>query len=251
MYKEFKMLRSANELKGYKIIALDGEIGKVYGFYFDDHQWTIRYLVADTGTWLENKLVLISPHSLGKPKWQEKELLVSLTKKQIEESPDIDSDKPVSRQHEIELSNYYQWPNYWAGTSGYIPAYGYIPPVPAPVTIEQEEGDPNLRDIREVTSYSIHAIDGDIGHVEDFIIEDETWKIRYLVIDTRNWLPGGRKVIISLPWIEKIVWHESKVYVNLSRNKIKNSPEYDFSIPLVRKYEEELHKYYEKPEYWE
>ncbi len=255
------MLRSIKDMHGFKIHTKDGEIGKVDEFYFDDHSWTIRYLVADTGSWLISRQVLISPHSLGKPNWDDETFSVNLTKEQVEKSPKVESDKPVSHQHEIDLVDYYGWPAYWNGMSGSV--IGTVPPIPPaypPIKTEkeilenkkedEEKYDPNLRSSKEIIDYNIHAEDGDIGHVEDFLVDDNNWVIRYAVVDTKNWLPGGRKVVLALSWIQNINWTDSSVKVNLTKEQIKNSPEYDPSKPIEREYEETLYSHYDRPNYW-
>ncbi len=93
------------------------------------------------------------------------------------------------------------------------------------------------------------ATDGQIGHVEDFIIDDETWAIRYLIIDTQNWLPG-KKVLLSPRWIESVSWDESKVFVSISRKAVEQSPEYTEESLLTREYETGLHKHYNRQGYW-
>lgn len=108
------MLRSVNDLEGYAIEASDGKVGKVIEFYFDDEKWTVRYLVADTGGWLTGRKVLISPSALGDIDWDSRQLHVDMPKKRVENSPDIDTDKPVSRQHERAYYDYYSYPYYWA-----------------------------------------------------------------------------------------------------------------------------------------
>jgi uncharacterized protein YrrD len=252
------MLRSVKEIKGFSIQATDGEIGKAEEFYFDDHSWTIRYLIVDTGNWLVSRKVLISPESLHKPDWENKIFPINLTKKQIEDSPTIDSEKPVSRKHEIEMMQYYGWPNYWTGVGG--PVIGAIPPIhyyePDKVKEElknmaeqeEDEKNKNLRSSSEVINYTIQAKDDSIGHVEDFIFDDETWQIRYMIIDTKNFLPG-KKVIIALSWIKNIEWTELKVHVDHTKEEIKNSPEFD-KEKLNREYENQLFDYYKRPKYW-
>jgi len=94
------MLIKAKTLEGFKLDSLDGEIGKVKEFYFDDRHWTIRYLVAETGTWLADRQVLISPYALSSVDKEAKNIAVDLTKKQIEDSPPLDSHKPVSHQYD-------------------------------------------------------------------------------------------------------------------------------------------------------
>jgi hypothetical protein len=229
---------------GYRIRATDHELGKVDDFYFDDQEWGIRYLVVDTGKWLPGRLVLISPLSLGEPDWAEQVLPVSLTKKRIEEGPSIGRDRPVSRQHEAALSEYYKWAAYWgpAGGVGAIPVKR--------VKKEKPSGDPHLRSVKEVLGYHIDAIGGEVGHVEDFIAETQVWAIRYMVVDTRNWLPG-RKVLLSPGWIDKVDWADEQVHVDLTREAVKDSPEFNPNAPVNREYEARLYDYYGRPKYWE
>ena len=246
------MLHKAKTLKGYRLESLDGEIGKVQEFYFDDRHWVVRYLVADTGTWLTDRQVLISPHSLGAVVGKEEHIEVGLTKKQIEESPLRQSDKPVSRQFEESYYGHYGLPMYWYGPFlwGYYP-YPMVNPEPREDSTRSEEArDHHLRSTDAVKGHHIQSLDGEIGHVEDFIIDEETWAIRYLVVDTRNWWPG-KKVLVSPQWIDRVSWSESKVFVNLSRDAIKESPEYTEESLLTRDYETGLHRHYDQPVYWE
>ena len=244
------MLHKAKTLKGYTLASLDGEIGKVKEFYFDDQHWTIRYLVADTGNWLTGRQVLISPYALVAVNKEEHYIAIDLTKKQIEGSPSLSSDKPVSRQFEEAYYGHYGYPLYWAGPYMWG-AYPYIVRDRKQwrKTIKGEKAwDPHLRSTHEVSTYHIHASDGEMGHVEDFIIDDETWAIRYLIIDTRNWWPG-KKVLISPQWIERVSWDESKVFVNISREIIKQSPEYTDESLLTEDYETKLHRHYNREVY--
>src|ERR1035438_418256 len=173
------MLIKAKTLKSYKLNALDGVIWKVKEFYFDDQYWAIRYLVADTGNWLIDRSVLISPHALIAVNKDSEFIDIDLTKKQIEGSPSIDSDKPVSRQFEEDYYGYYGWPAYWGGPNMWG-SYPYIVRE-RDKWKESKKGekawDPHLRSTDAVTGHNIQAKDGEIGHVEDFIIDDETWAI--------------------------------------------------------------------------
>jgi hypothetical protein len=248
------MLNKAQTLKGFKLHSLDGEIGKIEEFYFDDHYWTIRYLVADTGNWLTGTQVLISPYALAAVNKEEQYIAIDLTKKQIEDSPSLDSDKPVSRQFEEAYYGYYDWPMYWNGPFmwGSYPSYPYIVRDRekwSEPTQGEKAWDPHLRSTQDVSGHHIQAADGDIGHVEDFIIDDETWAIRYLIIDTQNWWPG-KKVLVSPQWIERVSWSESTVFVNLTREAIRQSPEYTEESLLTRDYETGLHRHYERQGYW-
>jgi hypothetical protein len=245
------MLNKVKTLKGYKLEGIDGEIGMVEEFYFDDQHWTVRYLVADTGSWLTGRQVLISPYALIGVNNAERHIAIDLTKKQIEDSPPLGSDKTVSQQFEELYYGYYGWPVYWEGP--YM--WG---PYPAPVWDPEQEGrstrsekawDPHLRSTSEVDGYHLQATDGEIGHVDDFVIDDETWAIRYLIAATQNWWPG-KKVLVSPRWIERVSWSESKVFVNLSRESIKQSPKYTEESLLTREYEAGLHRHYDRQGYW-
>lgn len=247
------MLNRASTLKGYTLKSLDGEIGKVKDFYFDDQHWAIRYLVADTGNWLMGRQVLISPYALLTVSQKEQHIAINLTKQQIEDSPSLNSDKPVSRQFEDSYYGYYGWPMYYNG----LYLWGMYPfivrdhdELMKQIQDDAKQWDHSLRSIHEVSGYHIHATDGDIGHVEDFLIDDETWAIRYLLIDTQNWRPG-KKMLISPKWIQRVSWGETKVFVNLSQEIIKQSPEYSEETLLTREYETELHRHYNRQGYWD
>jgi uncharacterized protein YrrD len=245
------MLNQAGALTGYKLDSLDGEIGQVKEFYFDDRHWAIRYLVADTGNWLTGRQVLISPYALVAVMNEKQHIVIDLTKKQIEDSPSLSSDKPVSQQFEEAYYGYYGWPVYWGGPFMWG-GYPYIVRDREKSAASNPGGkawDPHLRSTHDVNGYHIQAADGEMGHVEDFIIDDETWAIRYLIIDTRNWWPG-RQVLVSPQWIERVSWSDSKVFVNLTREAIKQSPEYTEASLITRDYETRLHGHYNRQGYW-
>jgi hypothetical protein len=232
--------------------SLDGEIGKVKEFYFDDRFWTIRYLVADTRNWLSGRQVLISPYALVAAIKEDHNVVVELTKKQIEGSPSLNSDKPVSRQFEEDYYAYYGWPMYWAGGPYMWGSYPYIARDRkkwGEFKPGEKAWDPNLRSTHAVSGYYIQAVEGEIGHVEDFVIDEETWAIRYLIVSTRNWWPG-KKVLVSPQWIERVSWSEAKVFVGLSRETIKQAPEYTDESLLTRDYEAGLHGHYNRQGYW-
>ncbi len=239
------MLRSVKNLKGYKISAQDGSIGKVVDLYFDDQAWIARYLIADTGRWLPGRKVLIPRAVLGRPDWDKNQFHVGLTKDRIEDGPSIKEDEPVSRQHEVELFQHLHVNPYWARVPG-----GVFVVKEALKTHDGSNGDPNLRSSQEVIGYHIEAADGEIGHVEDVIVDDDTWTIRYLVIDTKNLLPG-KKVLVAPTWIKGISWSDSKVSVDLTSSQIKDSPEYEPGAPVNREFEQRLYDYYGRPHYWQ
>lgn len=245
------MLRSAKGLRDYHIQASDGNIGRVKDFLFDSDRWLVCYAVVDTSEWLPGRKVLLIPGVLGTPSTEGEVLPVDLTRAQVRHSPDIDTDKPVSRRNELDLFEYYGWSPYWGAGRG-----GFTTPVVRPGEPGQQEaagvaspGNPYLRSMREVDGYAIEATDGNIGHVEDFIIDDEQWVVRYLVVHTRNWRPGKR-VLVSPAWVDAITWHDRVVRAGLSRDEIKNSPPYDPNQPVNRQYEIRLYDYYGRPRYW-
>lgn len=242
------MLRSLNEIKGYGLKATDGDIGKVKDFYFDDLKWTIRYLAADTGNWMPGRKVLVSPRAIGEYDWLNgRKLPVSLTKKQIENSPRIESDAPVSHQKRKTMAELFNWTIYWRDH--------IIANVPdeliasAAEYVSGPEGDPHLRSVDEVRGYHIQATDHEIGHVENFIVETDDWCIRYMVVDTRNWLPG-KKVLVAPDWVGPISWKERRTIVDMSSKQIEDSPEFDPTAPVNRDYEKKLYDYYGRPVYW-
>jgi len=244
-------------VKDFSIHAVDGKIGSVADIYFDDETWAIRYLVVDTGGWLGGRQVLISPISVVQTDWAAKQLNVSLTKLQVENSPNLDTHQPVSRQHEAAFLGYYGYPYYWGGPYLWGPAFypaGLASPISASAgaianQVQRESQDSHLRSTEAVAGYDIEATDGEIGHVDGFIVDDEDWAIRYMEVATRNWLPG-KKVLVSPAWIERVSWAESKVYVGLSREAIKDGPEYIESRPITREYENRLYFHYGRPPYW-
>jgi hypothetical protein len=221
-------LFSLNEMRRYGLYATDGLVGSVKEFYFDDDGWVVRYLVADTGNWLAGRLVLIAPHAVGHADWEEASLEVDLSRQQVEDSPPISADRPVSRRLEEQLIRHYGWPKYWTDK---LVGTGVPPLADLPEGEDEPEpptgvGDPHLRSSREVTGYGIEAADGDIGHVHDFVVDIDSWRIVSLVVDTRNWLPG-RKVLIAPGLIHRIRWSDKRVRILPDRRTVRECPKYD------------------------
>jgi sporulation protein YlmC with PRC-barrel domain len=245
------MLIVARELKGYQLDSINGTIGSAREFYFDDHYWSIRYLVAKTAGWLSGRKVLLSPYSVTGIDPVDETVSISLTKKQIEDSPSIDDDEPVSRQFEVSYYDYYGYPAYWGGP--YM--WGYYPYLERDNArwsgwdLNRAPWDRHLRSTQEVTGYNILATDGEIGHVEDFIIDEETWAIRYLIVATTNFWPG-KKVLVSPQWIKSVSWDTREVLVDLSREKIKKAPPYVEDDAISREYETGLYGHYNRHGYW-
>jgi uncharacterized protein YrrD len=249
--KETKMSRyTFSTLKGNSPRALDGDIGSIRDLFFEDSGWEVRYLVVDTGNWLPGRKVLLSPSALRDPDWASGTLPVNLTQEQIKNSPNIDTDKPVSLQMQEELSSYYGWPAlptypYWPIGGAYVP-----PPAPNmatfPIPTEPPPGEPQLRSCREIIGYSIEGRDGEIGEVDDLIINTTDWRISLIVVDTGTWLTG-RKVLLSPTEVTKISWSNNSLLVNLIREQIQGSPEYDSETLVDAEYEKRLVEYYGKP----
>ena len=245
------MLHKVKTLAGFTLHALDGEIGSVKELFFDDKHWTIRYLVVETGDWLTGRQVLISPYALGALNDNEKHISINLTKTQIEGSPLLEMHKPVSRQFEESYYGYYGWPMYSEGPYmwGAYPTITHEHDTRTKHVRGETRWDPNLQSTNDVAGYHIQASDGEIGHVEDFIIDEDTWAIRYLVVNTRNWWPG-KSLLVSSKWIERVDWNESKVFISLSRDAIKQAPEYSDASLITRDYEADLHNHYKQEGYW-
>lgn len=255
------MIQSADTLKKLELRARDGALGKIKDLYFDDEQWTLRYLVVETGTWLNSRKVLISTSVLDAADWNAGELPVNLTQEQVRRSPSVDTEKAVTREEEAGLQAHYGWPAYWMG-AGYLggplaspvgvvetPVYPAVPAtaqaaIAVPPNVRKTPGgDPRLRRVGAVKGYRLEATDGGIGHIDDLLFEDLTWAVRYLVIDTSSWLPG-RKVVVSPDWISTVSWSESRVYIDLTREAIKAAPPFDPAAPWDEEYARELHRYH-------
>jgi uncharacterized protein YifN (PemK superfamily) len=252
------MLRSLKDLEQYTVSATDGDVGTVVNFLFDDERWVVRHLVVETGGFWDGRRVLVSPISFRDADWPTHNFRLALTRDKIRNGPSVDVDKPVSRQHEQEYFGYYGYPYYW-GYSGLWGA-GMYPgllattiPAPAPAPAKSGDkaiGDIHLRSLNEVCGYHIEGSDESIGHIDDFIVDDETWEVRYLVIDTNNWW-FGKKVLVAPRWASRISWVEKTVHVDLSRQAIKDSPEWNPAAGVNRAYEARLYDYYGRPVYWD
>jgi hypothetical protein len=247
------MLRSMKELKNYVIKATDGDIGTCKDFLFDDGQWKVRYMVADTRRWVPGRKVLVPPHTLGHADWESNQFAVDLTKEQIKRSPGIEANLPVSREKEQQLALHFGWDPYWVREN--LPGAAAFPPPllnaqSRTATAETETPKAGaLRSMDEVTGYHIEATDGEIGHVEDLIVDDENWTVRYVVVDTRDILPG-KKVLIAPRWVKSINWAGHQMSLDLTRDRIKNGPVYDPAAPINREQETHLYDYYGRPAYW-
>jgi hypothetical protein len=258
------MLIVGSAFKGYTIEATDGRFGTVKTFLFDDTSWKIRWVVIDTGNWLPGRLVLVHPSAIGQPDHERQTLPVNLTKAKIEASPDLAQDQPVTMQMQNHLYSYYGWDPYWGpnfygaglvsglGMTGGFPMASHTPRERATdshtLQLGTDDGDPHLRSMTSLRGYHIHASDGSIGHVENFLLDDATWAIRYLIVDTRNWWPGAH-VLISPFAVKSISWDDHEIRLNVSREQVKSSPSWEPAQIIDDMYERRLHTHYGWPGY--
>ncbi len=247
-------LRRTKDLSGYTIGAIDTDIGSVSDLYFDDQHWTIRYIVVGTGVIFSGRKVLISPLLLRHPTWSPLHIYVNLTRDQVQKSPSIDLHKPVSRQHEMEQLGHYELPFYWEGPSvwgswGHPQALVDAPRLASKTGPNDALPDTHLRSTHAVSGYHVKATDAEIGHVEDFLFDDETWMIRYVIVETRNFWPGKR-VLLRPQWINSVDWAERRIHTNMTRAAIEKSPTWNPDSPISREYELRLHQHYGYAPYW-
>jgi len=263
------MLRNVQELEGFAVVATDGPIGRLVDLFFDDQFWAVRFLAVRTDEWLKGRTVLLSPLAMGRPDASAKLLPALLTRERVRLSPDVDTHKPVSRQHEVENYGYYGYPFYWGGTGMWgnatLPALmlaahggdesagltaGQRRFVEERAAFHRQRGDdPHLRSCRAISGYHLHASDGEIGHVEGFVVDDESWAIRYLVVNTSDWWLG-HQVLIAPQWIADISWIDATVSVQVTRQAVRGAPRYDGKALPDRAQEQGLYEHYGRAESW-
>jgi sporulation protein YlmC with PRC-barrel domain len=242
-----KVKHSVRHLTDFTIETTDGMKGKVRDFLFDEDTWVIRYVEADFGSFFKGNRVLL-PANVLDPVWDSKHFSLNISKRQIDNSPKPEDKPTVSREYEKELNKHYGYADYW--NPGYTPPghtdmYYPVRPMHVPSkTINEEEMDTRLRSFDEVTGYHIHATDGTLGHLEDVIIDVDDWQMIYLIVDTSNWRPWSKKVILFINWLEKISYVSKEVSIDVHTDFIKNAPEFDTNKPVERDYEEALLAYY-------
>jgi len=248
------MLRSLKELLGYELMANDGNMGTVHDFFFSDEDWTVRYLVVDTGPWIFERKVLISPHALQQPVWASETFPVNLTRDEVKNSPDVDVAKPVSREYEEDLLAHYNWPSYWSISPTHAGQPFFTPPY---LFAQEDDSDDDqsqrshLRSATELVNYKVYTADGEGGSVTDFILDDENWQIRYMIVDSSSKLDAEKRVLVALEWVSKIKVESKEIRIDLTQDAIKYSPALDPTLPVNRQYEEVLYDYHGRPKYWQ
>jgi hypothetical protein len=254
--KEAEMLWRLSDLKLFSIRAQDGPIGRVSELLVSDETWTVRYLVVDTAEGVLAERVLLSPLAFDTPNGPAKVLPVRLTKNQVRNAPAASREEPVSRHRERELHDYYGWPYYWIGG----PIWGpFLTPgelsraqferAPLPEAEEaklrktEPPSDPHLRSTNEVEGYRFEAVDGELGHVQDFVLDDGDWRIKYFEITTRTWWPG-KKVLLPAEHVREVRWDDRRVHADVRRETVKKAPRYEESEPISPQLEKELAQHY-------
>lgn len=247
------MLWDASAINGYAIEASDGRLGTVSDMLFEDTGWVIQWLVVDTGSWLPGRKVLLPLSALGQPDRVLRRFPVNLTMQQVKDSPDVDTDQPVSREIETDVYDYYGWDPYW---NDFVPISNAMEMPPGgPLRLaETTPGDtavyawPNQHDrhlhgLAAVVAYHIHATDGEIGNVAEFLVDDVGWSIRYIIVDTGKWWPG-EKVLISPGSVREIDGTDRLVHLDVDRQKVKDSPPYDPAMTVDGAYDNKFLTYY-------
>ena len=222
------MLFNIHSLLGLSLSATDGEAGKIEEIYFDDRSWEIRYLVVKTGHWLSGRKVLISPLAFDRSPWDGRTFPVNLTKNQILNSPEMDTNRPLSVQDTRSLNEYYRWQQF-IDNGFYAPMHCDQPDLTEKPSIHCPSADNfHLRSTRETRGFRIHAKDGEIGFVSGFIVENESWEIVYLLVVAKS-IFGDQKILISVQDIRKIKWTESKIYLDISVKAVEQCRTFDGS----------------------
>jgi uncharacterized protein YrrD len=249
------MLRRLRDLENWGIESRDNEeVGTVEDFNFDDQRWTVRYLSVKTGGWFDGRPVLISVGSVRTLNRDTSRFAVDLTRDQIKNAPMVGEERgPITRRYEMTHAKYYGYPYYWTGADVWgsqATPFGLSGTAPGSEPLDLGGVDAtHLHSANEVSGYHIRALDGEIGHVEEFMFDSEAWTIRYLVLDTSNWI-GGRTVLVSPDWVRKVDWPDQLIHLDMTRDSVKNSPQYDSTVELNREYEDQLHRYYQRTAYW-
>lgn len=202
------MLRNLTSLLDVSILAKDGNIGHLRDVLFHDRSWVVRYFVVETGSWFSGRRVLLSPFGFLQPEWEKRVLPVDLTIEEVRQSPDVDTDLPVYRQQEIAMTRHYGWPTYWTMEASQPPGEK-----------SESEGDPNLRSANEILTYKVKTSDGDLGRMDDLVVEDANWFIRFLVLSAGSW-SEGQKLLVATRWVGSVSWANKEVFVPHSRDTL-------------------------------
>ncbi|MDG5786492.1 PRC-barrel domain-containing protein [Evansella sp. AB-P1] len=241
----------SNWLKSFSVVGNDGGFGTVDNVLFDEDKWTIRYLVVKAGLWFTNERLYISPASIEEIDIKSEMIRLNISRDQAAKAPII-GDEPISRKQEREFSSYYQFSPYWLGGKvwgGVVLARDLLDFDQPVQEVEDNEDEPKIHVANDVIGYELAAQEDTFGKIEDLLFEEESYVIRYFVVDTKKILPG-KKVLISTEWISHVDWVSGRVEVTITKEQVEKSPEYLPGQPLTREIEEALFEYYDKEKYW-
>lgn len=252
------MFKNLLDIKGFNLKGPNGNIGTCQDALFDDQAWTVRYVDVDTGGWLSERRVLLSPISLGAPSWEKGEIYTELTGDQIESSPKLDSQSPISKEWEDSFFKFHGWPYYGVGMHmwglTHYPDESELKKIhsASPTSDIHKNTNQTIRSASELREYEVSARDGEVGRIKDFVFDTETWAIRYLVIENHSFLQR-KKTIVSPFWVSHIDWMERACVIDLNRAEIECSPqpEGESNDYLDREFEMKLHNHYQRPSYWD
>jgi PRC-barrel domain len=205
------MLHELKMLAGSSVTATDGEIGCIRTFLFDDQSWMVHYVAVEVGHWAGRRDVVIAVSAIDQPNWSSRSFRVRMTKQQVSESPDIDTEKPVTFQQRIAMEKYFGrfacWVDEEFGMSS-IPTGVEYP-------IDGKE-DPHLRSTEDMLGYEVWAADGDMGRLEGFVVDEATWHLGYLDVQAGGWL-RDRSVLVPTRWVHSVSWADHRIYVHDTR----------------------------------
>jgi hypothetical protein len=199
------MIIASKHLQGVCVVGSEGAAGCVLDVLFDDRSWHVKYLVVRLGGRLSAWHVLLKPDLVTHAAWTERELHVPLSGREFRQLPGVQSDPPVAYRQELQAARFSAW------------EAGRIEDVVL-------DGDPHLRNMRAVTGHRVEASDGPVGRIAEFIIDDEYWTVRYVVVNTGRLLPSLR-VLIAPTWVETISWEDRVVRLSATREELESSHE--------------------------
>ncbi len=214
------MYYTTETINGFRVMAEGGEVGRIHDCFFDESSRHIRYLVVRTGSWLLGRDVIIVPSHVRDLSLEDEQLTTDLTKDELKNSPDVDTEKPISRRREIEYLSYYGMPMYWGSMPGIPPTGAPTPPEAAP-----EDGDDTaseLRSAREITGYALQSQDGPAGTIKDIVFSPETWAVTHLLVRTGGWF-SGKEIAVAIKWVEEIDWSRAVVGVDMPNDRLRDT----------------------------
>jgi hypothetical protein len=231
-------MKTLRRLEGFRVLGEGETLGKVMDAYFDDHVWAVRDLVV-AGSGRHARLWWLSPHSILRIDQRRRTIETTITAAQWRTTAPDEPDTAIPRATWTGLLKYYGFPYSWRGLDRAV----------APRVPSSSGPELHLRSERRFRHYLVHALDGELGHVEDLLVDEHSWAVRYLVVDTRRWRPGGR-VLLAPEWVLYVSWLEQSVHTSLEQKTVRTAPPYDRRTRIDRAYEARLRQHYGRPAAW-